>query len=82
MNETLVKLTAECVAKNTTFSGQVGTYYTVQDLFHNVSTKSINNIWKRTKKELDSLKKKFILLTIEQSATKNIKNTKGKKSKK
>lgn len=55
MNDKLKNLVAVCVEKNLTFSGSVGTVYTVQDLFHNVGVKSINNIYKRTKKELDSL---------------------------
>lgn len=55
MTEKLRNLVAEAVEKNTAFSGNVGTVYSVQDLFHNVGVKSINNIWKRTKKELESL---------------------------
>lgn len=55
MNEKLVKLIAEAVEKNIVFRGAVGTAYTVQDLLHNVGIRSINDIWKRTKKELDAL---------------------------
>ena len=55
MNETLKTLVGKCVEKNINFSGAVGSFYTIQDLFHNVGIKSINNMWKRTKKELDSL---------------------------
>lgn len=55
MNENLKTLVTKCVEKNITFSGAVGSFHTIQDLFHNVGIKSINNMWKRTKKELDSL---------------------------
>lgn len=55
MNENLKTLVTKCVEKNIAFSGAVGSFHTIQDLFHNVGVKSINNMWKRTKKELDSL---------------------------
>lgn len=55
MNTNLKELIAKCVEKNINFSGNVGTAYTIQDLLHNVGVKSINNMWKRTKKELDGL---------------------------
>lgn len=55
MKASLETLVAKCVISNITFGGSVGTFYTIQDLFHNVGIKSINNMWKRTKKELDSL---------------------------
>lgn len=55
MNTELTKLVGACVEGNVHFGGAVGTSYTVQDLFHTVGVKSINNMWKRTKKELDSL---------------------------
>lgn len=55
MKTTLETLIAKCVISNITFSGSVGSFYTIQDLFHNVGIKSINNMWKKTKKELDSL---------------------------
>lgn len=55
MNENLKTSVSKCVIENIVFSGSVGTVYTIQDLFHNVGIKSINNMWRRTKKELDSL---------------------------
>jgi hypothetical protein len=55
MNTTLKTLVTKCVEKNISFSGAVGSFYTIQDLFHNVGVASINKMWKRTKKELDSL---------------------------
>lgn len=55
MKTSLEKLIAKCVIGNITFSGSVGSFYTIQDLFHTVGVRSIDAMWKKTKKELDSL---------------------------
>lgn len=55
MNEALKSLVVQCIEKNVVFNGGVGSVYTVQELFHVVKLQSINSIYQRTKKELDSL---------------------------
>lgn len=55
MNDQLKALIVQCVEKNLIFSGNVGTVYTVQELVHVVNVQSINTIYKKTKKDLDSL---------------------------
>lgn len=55
MNEKLKNLIAQCVEKNVSFSGAVGSVYNVQELIHNTGMKSINNMWKRVKKAKDAL---------------------------
>lgn len=72
MNENLQKLVAEAVINNVTFSGNIGTMYTVQDLFHSVGLKSINEIWKRTKKELEDLETDSLFETKNSAKTKNL----------
>ena len=52
MEETLKNLVAECVEKNVAFEGKIGTVYSVQDLFHNVGTRSINTMWKNVKRQI------------------------------
>lgn len=55
METTLKENIAKCVERNIQFDGRVGTTYTVQDLFHLLSRKSLNTLHKATKKELDGL---------------------------
>lgn len=55
MNETLKSLVVECVERNVLFQGSVGTAYTVQELFHTVNLTSINSIYSKTKKTLESM---------------------------
>lgn len=55
METNLVQNVAKCVEKNVAFTGRVGTTYTVQDLFHAMSLRSLNNLYKSTKKILDGL---------------------------
>lgn len=55
METQLIENVAKCVELNIQFDGKVGTTYTVQDLFHLLSTRSLNNLYKATKKKLDDL---------------------------
>lgn len=55
MNERLKNLLAEAIDKNVTFQGQVGSLYTVQEILHTLSLRSINEVWKSYKKRLDAL---------------------------
>lgn len=55
METTLKDNVAKCVEKNISFDGGVGTVYTAQDLFHSLKQRSLNNLYKNTKKKLDSL---------------------------
>lgn len=50
------ELITKCVLDNVMFEGTLGAQqYTVQDLVHAVSARTINNMWKKTKKELSAL---------------------------
>lgn len=72
MNTELKNLVAKCVEGNVTFGGSVGTSYTVQDLFHSVGVKSINSMWSRTKKELDSLSTDSLFKNSNSVKSKNL----------
>lgn len=55
MTQNLKDLVAKAVEKNIAFQGLAGALYTVQDLVHQTSLVSLNKMYKRAKKELDSI---------------------------
>lgn len=55
METTLKENVSKCVEGNIHFDGKIGTVYSVQDLFHNLGQRSLNELYKATKKKLDTL---------------------------
>ncbi len=55
MENKLENLITKCVLENVYFSGLAGSVTTVQELVHTTSLASLNKMYKRFKKELESL---------------------------
>lgn len=72
MNEALKNLIVEAVSKNISFLGGVGTNYSVQELLHTASRKTINSMWQRTKKELEASQNDSLFNTAGSTKTKEL----------
>jgi len=55
MTDKLKDLIVTCVTKNVTFSGTIGSAYSVQDLVHVTSLQTINTLHEATEKAIEKL---------------------------
>lgn len=66
------ELITTAVLNGIRFEGKVGTTYSVEDLIHNVSVRSLNSMYQRVRKELSSMDTDSLYETSNSAKRKNL----------